>query len=65
VHDAIRDAVQGKFKGGTAVFDAKNDGVGLAPFHDADSSIPQAVKDKLIEIAKGMKAGTIQTGVKL
>lgn len=65
VYSAIKDAYQGTFKGRTAVFDATNDGVGLAPFHDADSAIPKAVKDKLAEIAKGMKEGKIQTGVKL
>ncbi len=65
VYTAIKNAVQGTFKGGTYVFDAANDGVGLAPFHDADSAVPKAVKDKLAEIAKGMKEGKIQTGVKL
>jgi len=65
VYTAIKNAYQGTFKGGTAVFDATNDGVGLAPFHDADSAVSQAVKDKLIEIAKGLKAGTIKTGVTL
>lgn len=65
VYTAIKNAYQGTFKGGTAVFDATNDGVGLAPFHDADSAVPKAVKDKLDEVAKGLKAGTIKTGVSL
>ncbi|MBI4758121.1 MAG: BMP family ABC transporter substrate-binding protein [Chloroflexi bacterium] len=65
VYTAIANAVKGTFKGGTAVFDATNDGVGLAPFHDAEKNIPKAVQDKLAEIAKGMKEGKITTGVKL
>jgi len=65
VYTAIRNAVMDVWQGGNLVLEAANDGVGLAPFHDADAAIPQAVKDKLIEIAQGMKAGTIQTGVEL
>lgn len=63
VYTAIKEAVNGTFKGKTAVFSASNDGVGLAPFHDADSAVPQAVKDKLTQIAKGLKDGSIKTGV--
>lgn len=35
---------------------------GLAPYHDFDSVIPQAVKDKITEIGKGLLDGTITTG---
>lgn len=35
---------------------------GLAPYHDFDSVIPQAVKDKITEIGKGLVDGTITTG---
>ncbi len=37
-------------------------GAALAPFHDFDSQIPQEVKDKLAEIDKGLKDGTLKTG---
>ena len=37
-------------------------GAGLAPFHDFDSKIDQAIKDKLAEIDKGLKDGSLQTG---
>jgi hypothetical protein len=57
-------AVESTFKGGTQVFDASNDGIGLAPFHAAENAVPDTVKAKLQEIAAGLKAGTIQTGVK-
>lgn len=65
VYTAIANAVKGTFKGGTAVFDATNDGVGLAPFHDAEGAISAAIKTKLTEIAQGMKAGTVKTGVEV
>jgi len=65
VYTAVKDASDGTFKGGTALFEAENDGVGLASFHDSEKSIPDDVKAKLQEIAAGLKAGTIQTGVKL
>lgn len=35
---------------------------GLAPYHDFDSVIPQAVKDKINTIAAGLLDGTITTG---
>jgi basic membrane protein A and related proteins len=63
VYGAIKVAVDGTFKGGTQVFDASNDGIGLAPFHATESAVPETVKAKLQEIAAGLKAGTIQTGV--
>ena len=65
VFTAIKEAQDGNFKGGTELFDAKNQGVGLAPFHDADGQIPADVKTKLDEILKGLADGSIQTGVKL
>ena len=65
VYTAIKTALEGTFKGGNAFFVASNQGVGLAPFHDAEDAIPQAVKDKLDEIYKGLADGTITTGVEL
>ena len=35
VYGAIQRAVEGTFTGGTQMFNASNDGIGLAPFHDA------------------------------
>src|SRR5262245_23637389 len=63
VYGAIKLAVEGTFQGGMQVFDASNDGIGLAPFHDTESAIPEAVKVKLQEIATGLKVNTIKTGV--
>lgn len=63
VYGAIKMAVEGTFRGGTQVFDASNDGIGLAPFHATERAIPEAVKARLQEIAAGLKAGTLTTGV--
>lgn len=59
VYGVIQRAVEGAFSGGTQRFDARNDGVGLAPFHDAASAIPAAVKAKLEDITAALRAGKI------
>jgi basic membrane protein A len=58
-------AVNGKTsKAGVFTANLSNGGIGLAPYHDWDSKIPQAVKDKVKEAADGLKSGTLQTGYK-
>ena len=59
VFDLIKQVQSGSFPSGNYIGE-----VGLAPFHDFEDDIPQAVKDKLAEIDKGLKDGTIQTGYK-
>jgi basic membrane lipoprotein Med (substrate-binding protein (PBP1-ABC) superfamily) len=63
VFDAIRQVVEGRFQGGTKRYDAANEGVGLAPFHEAKAVITQKVRNRLREAAEGLKKGTLQTGV--
>ncbi len=58
VENLITQAVRGTFRGGN--FKGE---VGLAPFHELESQVPQEVKDKLAEIERGLKDGAIQTGV--
>lgn len=55
--DLIKAAKDGTFNAGNAYGAA-----GLAPYHDFDSVIPQAVKDKITQIANGLKDGSITTG---
>jgi basic membrane protein A len=57
VFDLIKLAQEGSFPAGNFV-----GAVGLAPFHDFDSQIPQEVKDKLDEIDAGLRDGSITTG---
>ena len=63
VYAAIRRAVEGQFVGETAIFDAGNEGIGLAPYHAAESAIPEEIKGRIDEIAAGLRSGTITTGV--
>ncbi len=59
VFDLIQKSKDGQFPSGNYFGE-----VGLAPFHDFDSKIPQEVKDKLQEIREGLLNGTIDTGYK-
>lgn len=56
-------AVNGKTdKAGIVTANIKNNGIGLAPFHDWDSKVSDAIKAKVKEATDGLKAGTIKTG---
>lgn len=61
VVEAARAIADGTFSGGTKVATLANDGVGIAPFHDLDSLVPQKVKDDLPTIIQGIIDGTIKT----
>ncbi len=63
VYEAIRRAVDGKFVGETVLFDASNQGIGLAPYHAAEGAIPEEVKGRIDELLTGLRSGTITTGV--
>ena len=63
VYGAVRQAVEGKFAGGVVRFDASNEGVGLAPFHEAAAAIPDAVKIRLQAIAAALKTGKLLVGL--
>jgi len=64
VYDQIKAVVEGTFKGnGIALYEAANNGVGFAPYHDADSAIPDAVKARIAEIQEALANGTLTTGV--
>ena len=63
VYNAVKAAVQGGFKGGVYVSDMTRGGLGLAPFHKADGSIPPEVKAALEEIADDLSTGKLKTGV--
>jgi basic membrane protein A len=57
VVDLVTAAKNGKFPGGNYYGAA-----GIAPYHDFESKIPQEVKDKIDQIASGLKDGSITTG---
>jgi len=64
VEEYLKTVVAKTDKAGVVTANIKNGGVGLAPYHDWDSKVPQAVKDKVTEATNGLKAGTLTTGYK-
>ena len=58
VFSLIAAVNDGTFKGGNQLGE-----VGLAPFHDNASKVPDSAKGRLQEIDRGLKAGVIRTGV--
>ncbi len=64
VYDTVKDFVNGNFKGGTNyVGTLENGGVGLAPYHNLDSMVPDALKTELDQVKADIVSGTIKTGV--
>ena len=62
VYNAIKAAAAGTLKPGIMLSSIKNDGIGLAPYHDWDSKIPQKCKDAVETAKQGLKDGSISTG---
>jgi len=56
---AIKQAMDGTFEGGVIVGTLDNGGVGLAPFHDLDASVPAELKTKLDQVSAGILSGDI------
>jgi basic membrane protein A len=60
VFAVLKQAKDGAFPGGqNLAFGLKEDGVGLAPFHDFDAKVPQTIKDAVDKAMADVKAGTI------
>lgn len=59
VRQVIEMAMNDQFAGGLIVGSLENGGVDLAPFHDLDSAVPDALKAKLVDIRAGIIDGTI------
>jgi len=65
VFEAIKAAKEGKFVAGTKVLTAADDGIDLAPWHDAEADISavDGLKELLSDALIQMKKGEIDTGV--
>jgi basic membrane protein A len=62
-YSVIELATEGRFDGGGVYVGVlQNGGVGLAPFHDTESEIPNSIKQEVSEIEKGIIDGTLSTG---
>jgi basic membrane protein A len=59
VYQTIQDQLQGNFTSGTVVYTLLNDGVGLAPYHEAESSIPESVQTQVESVRQGIIDGDI------
>jgi basic membrane protein A len=59
VTEAIKESMDGTFNNELYVGTLENGGVGLAPYHDFDSKIPQDLKDKIEELKAGIIDGSI------
>jgi basic membrane protein A len=60
VFAVVKQSVDGAFAGGQNLsFGIKEDGVGLAPYHDFDTKLPAAIKDAVVKATADIKAGTI------
>jgi basic membrane protein A and related proteins len=59
VFDAMKSVVDGTFAGGIYSGTLENDGVGIAPYHEFDSSVPADLKSKVDELKQGIIDGTV------
>jgi basic membrane protein A len=60
VFDTVKRANEGTFMGGeNVVYGLKEDGVGLAPYHDWDSKVPAEVKAKVDEAKAAVIDGSV------
>jgi len=64
VYEYLKSVNGGAAKAGILTANIQNGGVGLAPYHDWDSKVPDAVKAKVQEATAGLKDGSIPTGYK-
>lgn len=59
VFDSVKSVVDGTFTGGLYVGTLENGGVGIAPYHDFDSQVPQDLKTKIDELKQGIIDGSV------
>ena len=62
VYEYLKAVQGGSSKAGAITANIKNGGVGLAPYHDWESKIPDSVKAKVQEATDGLKSGSLTTG---
>ena len=59
VFKTIQDTQSGKFTGGTVTYALKDGGVDLAPFHNFDSQVPDALKAEITQAKADLISGAI------
>jgi basic membrane protein A and related proteins len=61
VSQSIVAIADGSAAGGSVLFDAANDGIGVSAFYDAESKLGPDTQAKVDEALAAMKAGTLET----
>lgn len=61
-YDAVKAYADGNLEAGVRTGTIANEGIGLAPYHDQESNIPDACKAAVEEARAGLAAGTVDTG---
>jgi basic membrane protein A and related proteins len=61
VHDTTVAAAEDNFEAGLYTGTLENGGVGIAPFHEFEESVPQEVKDAVDDLTQQIIAGDIET----
>lgn len=64
VYDAVKAAALNTFKAGVLTYDVTNGAIGLAPFHDWESKVPDEAKRHLQRTLEGLQKGTVKTDVR-
>ena len=64
VYEYLKSVNSKTEKAGIVTANISNNGIGLAPYHDWNSKVSDAVKAKVKEATDGLIKGTIQTGYK-
>jgi len=59
VTKVIDRAMKGTFEGGVLVGTLENGGVGVAPFHDMEASVPEPLKTEIAQVRAGIIDGSI------
>ncbi len=62
VYNYLTTVADGSVKAGILTANLQNGGVGLAPYHDWDSKVPDSVKAKVQDAIDGLKSGALTTG---
>ena len=55
----ISDVISGTFEPGTVTYDLADGGVGLAPFHETEASIPQSIRSRLDMVKLALISGML------
>ena len=59
VYTTIQEELAGTFSAGTLTGDLSNGGVSLAPYHEADASIPVATQQYIDDVSSNIQAGDV------